>query len=120
MRATQVVVRDSDNRASHYAGDLKASRDIIALPAGPLAVSLGLEARRERLDIRTLVDPLIAADIINFGAPSPSLGTASRKVGSAFAETNIPIVRGLEANLAVRADHYGDFGTTVNPKISVR
>jgi len=33
---------------------------------------------------------------------------------------NIPIVKTLEGNVAVRYDHYSDFGSTTNPKFSLR
>jgi iron complex outermembrane receptor protein len=33
---------------------------------------------------------------------------------------NIPIVSSLEGNAAVRYDHYSDFGSTTNPKFSLR
>ena len=33
---------------------------------------------------------------------------------------NIPIVKTLEANVAVRYDDYSDFGGTTNPKFSLR
>ena len=33
---------------------------------------------------------------------------------------NIPIIKTLEANIAVRYDHYSDFGSTTNPKVSLR
>ena len=36
-----------------------------------------------------------------------------------FGEVNIPILKNLEANVAVRYDHYSDFGSTTNPKVSV-
>jgi iron complex outermembrane receptor protein len=29
---------------------------------------------------------------------------------------NAPVTKTLELNAAVRADHFSDFGTTVNPK----
>ena len=41
-------------------------------------------------------------------------------VWAVFGEVNIPIVKGLEANAAVRYDHYSDFGSTTNPKFSVK
>jgi iron complex outermembrane receptor protein len=119
MRATQVSGRESDNRASHYGGDIKVSRDLMTLPAGPLAVALGLEGRRERLEMIN-AEFLYTGDIIGGNGALPSFSASSRKVGSFFAEAGIPIVASLEANVAVRADHYSDFGTTVNPKLSVR
>jgi iron complex outermembrane receptor protein len=33
---------------------------------------------------------------------------------------NVPIVQNLEGDVAVRYDHYSDFGSTTNPKFSVR
>jgi outer membrane receptor protein involved in Fe transport len=32
----------------------------------------------------------------------------------------IPIVKGLEVDVAVRHDHYSDFGGTTNPKVTLR
>ena len=41
-------------------------------------------------------------------------------IWAAFAEFNIPIVKNLELNAAVRYDDYSDFGNTTNPKVSLR
>lgn len=94
-----------------------ASREIASLPAGPLALALGTEARREKLSYDwdpSLVsgDPFLGAD------PRPISG--NRNVAALFAEVNVPIVRGLDAQLAVRYDDYSDFGTTTNPKVALR
>jgi iron complex outermembrane receptor protein len=43
-----------------------------------------------------------------------------RNVYAFFGEANIPIVKNLEANLALRFDDYGDVGNTTNPKVSLR
>ena len=97
--------------------DFHASQEIVALPAGPLALAIGFDARQERLT--QVSDPaLVAGDILN-AAVFPSL-SGSRNVWALFAEANIPIVRTLESNLAVRYDHYSDFGGTTNPKFSLR
>ncbi len=37
-----------------------------------------------------------------------------------FGELVIPIVKTLEGNVQVRYDHYSDFGSTTNPKVSLR
>ncbi len=37
-----------------------------------------------------------------------------------FVEFNIPVVKDLELNLALRYDDYSDFGSTTNPKASLR
>jgi iron complex outermembrane recepter protein len=46
--------------------------------------------------------------------------SGSRKQWAAFTEFNIPVVKTLEADVAVRYDHYSDFGSTTNPKYSLR
>ncbi len=44
----------------------------------------------------------------------------NRKQWATFAELNVPIVKTLEGNVALRYDHYSDFGSTTNPKFSLR
>jgi iron complex outermembrane receptor protein len=46
--------------------------------------------------------------------------SGSRNQWAAFTEFNIPIIKSLEADVAVRYDHYSDFGSTTNPKFSLR
>jgi iron complex outermembrane receptor protein len=87
--------------------DVKAARDLYPLPAGPLALALGAEVRREKLD-----------DVVGF---VPLLDVhASRTVQAVFAEAGIPLLRSLETTLSLRQDRYSDFGRTTNPKIAVR
>jgi iron complex outermembrane receptor protein len=119
MRAAQVTGKFSDNRASNIGGDFKLSRDLLRLPTGPLAVALGVEGRREDLEM-TNEEVLYSGDIIGGSGALPSVEKANRTVWSLFAEANIPVLPKLEANLAVRMDHYSDFGSTTNPKLTLR
>jgi iron complex outermembrane receptor protein len=90
-----------------------------SLPAGWLAVAAGLEGRRESLE--QLRSELTASgNIVGTGGAVPSIPTAYRTAWAAFAEANIPVLRNLEADIAVRFDHYSDFGSTTNPKLSLR
>ena len=98
--------------------EAKMSKDVAALPAGPLALAVGFEARRESLD-DVLGKEFESGDIIGEGTDQYSR-SASRNLGAIFAEFNVPIVKNLEAQLAVRYDHYSDFGSTVNPKVALR
>ncbi|HKU87204.1 MAG TPA: TonB-dependent receptor [Casimicrobiaceae bacterium] len=119
LRDTQVFGPAHDNRASNYGADFRMSRDVLALPAGPLAVAAGLEGRRESLE--QLRSELTASgNIVSTGGAVPSIPTAYRTVWAAFAEANIPVLKSLEADIAVRFDHYSDFGSTTNPKLSLR
>jgi len=99
--------------------DFHASKDIYPLPAGPLAVAVGAEARRWKLD-QVSSEALATNDILGGGGVAVPSSFNRRNVWAVFAETNVPIVKTLEANLAVRYDHYSDFGGTTNPKLSLR
>ncbi len=103
----------------NYGGQIKGSNEIYKLPAGPLALALGLEARREEFD-QIMSDALESGDITGYGGPIKSTRDKSRDQFAAFGELNIPIVKTLEGNVAVRYDHYSDFGSTTNPKFSLR
>ena len=94
-----------------------ASRDLATLDAGPLALALGAEARREHL-ANDWVPALISGN--SFINENPASVSGSRNVLALFAELNVPIVRRLEAQLAVRFDDYSDFGSTTNPKVALR
>jgi iron complex outermembrane receptor protein len=80
-------------------------------------VALGFEYRDEDYDIA--FDEQTAAGA--FGGDTADIQPISgaRVVKSLFAETSIPLLSRLDANLAARYDDYNDFGTTVNPKVSV-
>jgi iron complex outermembrane receptor protein len=119
MRATEITGLANDNRASNYGGDFKVSNTVYELPAGPLAVALGLEGRRETLE-QVNSDFVASGEILGGAGAVPTLPAAHRTVLSVFGELNVPVVKGLELNLAARYDHYSDFGSTVNPKITLR
>lgn len=94
-----------------------ASREFNVLPAGPLAIALGAEARHERLSY-DWNPALLTGD--PFLGVQPQSVRGDRNVYALFAELNAPIVRGLDAQLAVRHDDYSDFGATTNPKVALR
>ena len=119
MRQTEVRGKTSDNRATNRGADFKASRDLMRLAGGPLAIALGMEARRETLDLQN--EPILyTGDVLGGNGPQPTLSSASRNIASLYAEANIPLAKALEANLAIRTDRYSDFGTTTNPKLTLR
>ena len=78
--------------------------------------AIGAETRRE-----TLTDTPVATSI---GGNIPFV---QRRINSAFAELNIPLVQNgpraglhsLELSLAARDDHYSDFGNAFNPQASL-
>ena len=121
---------DSALRATNFTGDAfriktsltslaaRASRDVLSMPAGPLGVAVGVEGRKERFDFNA--SPEIATgDIAGYGGNFADV-QRSRNVGAVFGEVNLPIAKGLEANGAVRYDHYEGVGNSTTPKVSLR
>lgn len=94
-----------------------ASRDIFNLPAGPLALAIGGEVRREHLAYDW--DPAVLSGDTPITGQLKAV-SGSRSVLAGYAELSVPIVRALDAQLAVRWDDYSDFGSTTNPKVAMR
>ncbi len=96
--------------------DAKASRDLYPLAGGQLALAVGYEFRREELS-----NPgwpgTETGDVLGQGYSSAS---GSRNVNALYAELYAPLAKNLEATVALRYDHYSDFGSTTNPKVGVK
>ena len=63
---------------------------------------------------------MAAGDVIGQGGKVESIPEQSRNIWAFYGELNIPIVKTLEANVALRYDDYQDVtdGRTWNPKVS--
>jgi iron complex outermembrane recepter protein len=98
--------------------DGTVSGTLAKLPAGPLQIAVGSSYRREsfKVDVPAILG---GGDIAGLGGATVPQD-ATRKIGSLFAELNIPIAKGLEANLSDRWDKYSAVGSTNNGKASVR
>jgi len=96
----------------------KASREVAQLPAGPFALALGAEYRKEKLNWQPNAT-IATGDISGYGGNFLTTDK-SRDVKAVFAEVNVPIVKGLEANAAVRYDDYEGVGNSTTPKFSLR
>ncbi len=96
--------------ASHELGD--------AFNSGtPAIFAIGAEVSAERFaaattDYNTLVQAATGL--------TDSAVAGSRQVVAAYMELDVPITKGLDLDLSDRQDRYSDFGTTNNPKISLR
>lgn len=123
------VYRESQAQLLSY--DLKLStNDLYALPYGSVAGLFGVELRREsyeddrdpRLDGSVnFVDrdgdtfPLVS-DVVN-SSPTPD-GSGRREVASLFGELQVPVLPGLDAQLALRFEDFSDVGSTTVSKIA--
>jgi outer membrane receptor protein involved in Fe transport len=114
------TTREGESRL--FAGDAKANGPLFKLPAGELLTAFGAEYRYEELQDH--FDPFSAAGgVVDLNSTSAS---GDRSIVAGFAEFYVPIIspemaipgiNKLEAQFAVRAENYSDFGSTVNPKI---
>ena len=101
-----------------YGGDVRASGEIYKLPAGSLALAVGVSGWKEQFD-QASGPALASGDLTGYGGNILGV-TQSRNVGALYAELGVPIMKNLEGTIAVRYDHYSDFGSTTNPKVSLR
>ena len=105
--------------------DFTTSGPVWQLPAGMIQGAVGFDYRKEEYyfagDPRTNIS---TADSLILNAPFDNglatAGTLSRNVKAVFAELQIPVVKTLDFNVAARRDDYTGFGSTTNPKYTVR
>ncbi|HXF77951.1 MAG TPA: TonB-dependent receptor [Usitatibacter sp.] len=96
----------------------KISSELFQMANGPFAVAVGGEYRKEKLN--QFYNPVLSTgDVSGYGGTFSDVN-ASRDDTAFYGEVNIPLLRTLEANLAIRTDNYSDFGRTTNPKASIR
>jgi len=94
----------------------KGTRALYALPAGPLEVALGAEFRHE-----SIVDnppPILnSGNVLGEGLAAVNGG---RSVYAAYGELSAALLRGLDADLAAREEHYSDVGGNFSPQAGLR
>lgn len=103
----------SDNKASILQWDAKVNTEFGALPGGPMALALGTEVRREKINLNP--DPLVASGQI-YGLANTVID-GQRDVKSAFVELRTPVLKNLEFDFAGRLDKYPDIKTNFVPKV---
>ena len=102
--------------------NLQADGPLLRLPGGELKAALGVSGRRERFvrggsSFSSAVTPTVVRG-----------SSGARDVAAVFAEVRAPLfgdeaarplLETLELSAAVRAEHYSDFGDTLDPKVGV-
>jgi len=110
-----------DTKARNSGIDVRASRDVMALPGGALAVAVGAEHRTEHSSYTVNHATVDQASIYRatglFGVKDKD---TSRRLSAVYAEVVAPLNKTLELQLAARSDRYNDAGNTFNPKIGLR
>ena len=119
---------------------LHGSREIMALPAGPMMLGLGASYQREKFESKPslfaqgkLADP-VAGTLCDPDSADPALAcdqrfgdeaaivpySANRSSYAFFGEIVAPVAKELELIGSVRYDHYDDFGGATTAKGSFR
>ena len=118
LNATQFIGKAYSTKSSLLSLAPTISRELWDLPAGPLAMAIGVEGRKEKFSTEVAPE-LQIGDTTQYGGSNLPV-SKTRDVRSAFAEVSIPIVGTLTADAAVRYDHYEGTGSKTVPKISLR
>jgi iron complex outermembrane receptor protein len=96
-----------------------ASRQFGSLAGGPMSIGLGAEFRKEEMVYTTDVPKVSQAGSSGL-AGSGALREGDRDIWAVALEMAFPILKNLELGASVRYDDYSDFGSTTNPKFSVK
>jgi iron complex outermembrane receptor protein len=105
--------------------DATVSGPLFKLPAGPVMAAFGVDSRTEKYKFDGDQRPdanTVGALIFNvpFDNALATAGTLKRTIKAVFAEVAVPLMKDLEITGAIRRDDYTGFGSTTNPKVSVR
>ncbi|SDA36913.1 TonB-dependent receptor [Sphingomonas sp. NFR15] len=112
----------SRTRSRVLTGHVDADGSLFSVPGGTVRLAIGGDVRREtfRRSGESLLSSAMPVATANVAA--------SRLIEAGFVEAQVPIVgasnatpmvRRLDVSLALRVEHYDDFGTTTNPKVGV-
>jgi len=105
-------------KSQSYGLQATLSGDVTPLPAGMMQYAAGLQYRKESL-VQTPAPAQFTGDIAGLGGATKPID-ADRSVYAMFGELNVPVVKNLDLNLALRWDDYSDFGSTTNWKANFR
>jgi iron complex outermembrane receptor protein len=122
-RADGVQMYGGTYRTDNF--DAAASGPVFRLPAGQVQAAVGVDWREETFlfngDQRANLN---SSDALIFNAPFDNSlatnGNLKRTIKAAFVELQIPLLKGLDLNAAGRIDQYTGFGSSKNPKLTLR
>jgi iron complex outermembrane receptor protein len=95
---------------------LRASRDLMKLGGGNLALGTGVEFTKRSLDERFPEGFSSGAQASNIYA----FGVGKQTITAAYVELAAPLTKQLEIDAAARIDHYDTYGSSVTPKVGIK
>ncbi len=96
-----------------------ASRQFGNLPGGPIGVGLAGEYREEEMTFTTDTDRARLTTSSGLAGSAPRR-SGDRDIWATALELSLPVLKGVEVGASVRYDDYSDFGSTTNPKYSLK
>ncbi len=108
-------VETSNDSSTLGVVDFHGSRDLFAMPGGPLSMAAGVQYFHKAQNVRQ-PDSVISG--VQEGVPVFEIG--SQDDTAAFLEFGGKIVKPLEMNAAVRYDHYDTYGGQATPKFGLK
>lgn len=102
--------------------DASISGSLFDLPGGAVQVALGADYRKETYSFNGSAAAVAGQpDIFNVAFDNVNaLTPKNRTVKAVYGEVLVPVFDMLELTGAIRLDDYSGFGTTINPKVSVK
>lgn len=95
---------------------LRASRDLMKLAGGNLALGTGVEFTKRSLDEQFPDGFANGAQASNIYA----FGVGAQTISAAYVELAAPITKQLEIDAAARVDHYDSYGSSTTPKLGFK
>ncbi len=114
LYAAMVRNLTSDSTTKLDIVDVKASRELFALPGGMMGLAVGAEHRREKLDNPSLDGTRDGSVNSNYVAAK-----GDSKVSAVFVEVLAPVVKTVELSAALRYDKYQNFSSST-PKLGAK
>ena len=129
-----VVEAVTNSKTSLASIDFKASNsEVFSVPAGDVGLAVGVEFRRETYDSdrspyvdgsKPFTDAYgVVNDSSLYGSSATSDASASRNIGSAYAELIVPLIDSgdqyAEVQLAARYENFSDAGDALKPKVAL-
>jgi iron complex outermembrane receptor protein len=118
LQSTQIIGDVRNSKLDRTAIDGTISKEIMNLPAGPVGLALGAQFYKDKY--RDSPSPILGSSDIIGGAGEQPPVPGDRNVSGFFAEFNVPIIKNLDAQLALRHDRYSDVGNSTVPKVAMR
>lgn len=111
------IARNANSQATDNLlfADARASHDVMDLPGGTMAFSVGLSSVFNKV---SAPDAALFADGTLSGNTAYAQG--SQTDDAAYLELYAPVLKSLEFDGAIREDHYNTFGNSTTPKIGFK